>query len=99
MGNQIICCGGRATRKRLLKTRDIAELQYEHHVLKERRVVGTLCTVSSTTGALTAVGVAVTAAPSAGGSVAVAAIFAVGTAIQACTMRYVDETKLSDVAS
>jgi len=98
MGNQIICCGGRATRKRLLKTRDVAELKYEQHVLKERRVFGTMCAVSSVTGALVAVSVAA-AAPSGGGSIATAAVFAVGTALQACTMQYVDETKLSDVAS
>lgn len=98
MGNQV-CCTSREKRQNLLKKRDAGELEYEKHMLEERRAVGILCSISSTTGASVAVAAAVAAPETAGGSIAAAAIFAVGSAIQACVMHYVDETKLADVTS
>ena len=96
MGNHA-CCTSREKRKNLLKKRDSGELEYEKHMLEERRVVGILSSISSTTGASVAVAAAVTAPETAGGSIAAAAIFAVGSAIQACVMHYFDEAKLADV--
>jgi len=90
-----LCCCSRGRRK-LLKERPTAELKYDGYVLKQKRIVNVLSSSASIVG--TCIVVSVAAAPAtAGTSATLAAILAVGSALQILGVTCLEHQQLSEI--